>query len=225
METKSSTSASGWHRSARETERLIQQVIAERFGGDASLSYDGEKFLDPESAFQRLTQYAFAQGFAVVEIRRSEKEQRRTDACVHHGKPKNEHKLAGEPVRKDVFEKLNGVDDEGTRLRQRQGMSRQHECTFAVTVNRLKHRSGPLKGEHEAMWTFHQRKLNHCNHQPESNPFLYRENSAFHPGNALALEQATRHRAAKTPYRNHRRQAPPEGSAINKIGILQPWIR
>ncbi|KAA8905883.1 hypothetical protein FN846DRAFT_907241 [Sphaerosporella brunnea] len=117
-------SASGWHRSpaAPETERLIQQVIAESFGGDASIPYEGEKFSDPESALQRLKQYAFAQGFAVVEIQRSEKEQRRTYACVHYGKHKNKHKLTGEPVRKEIFQELNGVDDEGTRLRQRQGM-------------------------------------------------------------------------------------------------------
>jgi hypothetical protein len=56
METKSSIS--GWHRSlaAPETERLIQQGIDESFSGDASLPYEGEKFLVSEKACQRLKQ-------------------------------------------------------------------------------------------------------------------------------------------------------------------------
>jgi hypothetical protein len=51
------------------TEALIQPVIAEKFGGcgNCSIPETGDQYIDPESAFARVQQYAFFHGFAVVE--------------------------------------------------------------------------------------------------------------------------------------------------------------
>jgi hypothetical protein len=49
------------------TETVIQQVIAGQFGGECSLPDDREVFSDHINAFQRVQQYAFANGFAITE--------------------------------------------------------------------------------------------------------------------------------------------------------------
>jgi len=71
------------------TEALIQQVIAEEFAGQVELPETGVQFSDASTAFQRVQQYAFANGFAVVETQWDPQQQRRVYSCVHYGKPAN----------------------------------------------------------------------------------------------------------------------------------------
>jgi hypothetical protein len=123
-----------------ETEILIKQVIKD-FGGPAActLPEDKEVFSHHEAAFERVQRYAFANGFAVVETqvcimlarmgiplgnnfaKVDKKKHCRVFSCVHYGKPPNKRKLTSDAVKKEVFEKMGGNDEEGRHLRQRQG--------------------------------------------------------------------------------------------------------
>jgi hypothetical protein len=103
-----------------ETELLIQQVIEEKFGGVSELPSDEEQFSHPESAFALVQQYAFANGFAVVQTQKEK--HRRVFSCVHYGKPPNKRKITSDAVSKEYFMEMGGVDTTGNKLRQRQGM-------------------------------------------------------------------------------------------------------
>jgi hypothetical protein len=50
------------------------------------------------------------------------KQQRRVYSCVHYGKPANNRKITPNAVRKEIFNEMDGVDGNGTTLRQRQGL-------------------------------------------------------------------------------------------------------
>jgi hypothetical protein len=65
-----------------ETEALIQQVIQQQFNGDCELPETGDKFSHHESAFAKVQQYAFANGFAVVESQWDPKQHRRVYFCA-----------------------------------------------------------------------------------------------------------------------------------------------
>jgi hypothetical protein len=108
---------------APATEALIKQVIDENFGGPAActLPEDKEVFSHHEAAFERVQRYAFANGFAVVESQVDKRAHRRVFSCVHYGKPANKRKLTGDAVRKEIFEQMDGKDEKGRGLRQRQG--------------------------------------------------------------------------------------------------------
>jgi hypothetical protein len=103
------------------TEFLIQEAI-KAFGGAIDLPAEGEQFSDAESAFKHVQQYAFANGFAVVQTQKDEKKQIRVFSCVHYGKGANKRKLTGDAIRKEVYNELDGVDDKGNKLCQRQGL-------------------------------------------------------------------------------------------------------
>ncbi|KAF8537633.1 hypothetical protein BDD12DRAFT_982030 [Trichophaea hybrida] len=92
------------------------------FGSAIDLPAEGEQFSDAESAFKRVQQYAFANGFAAVQTQKNEKMQIRVLSCVHYGKSANKRKLTGDAVRKEVYNELDGVDDKENKLRQRQGL-------------------------------------------------------------------------------------------------------
>jgi hypothetical protein len=116
---------------------------------------------------------------------------------------------------------MDGVDEEGQALRQQQGLvcgladkvtghllisfvgyTRQSQCMFAVTIKRLCYRSGEHKGERMAMWTVKQQNLSH-NHRLEANPLLYPEHAHLHPGNIIAISDATKSRNRKGTYRQY----------------------
>lgn len=117
-------------------------MIAEEFARQVELPETGVQFSDTSTAFQRVQQYAFATGFAVVETQWDPQQQRRVYSCVHYGKPANRRKITVDTVRKEIFEEMSGVDSEGSRLRQRQGMVRAKALKCAATMS--KHMSGPL---------------------------------------------------------------------------------
>ncbi|KAA8892662.1 hypothetical protein FN846DRAFT_896661 [Sphaerosporella brunnea] len=99
---------------------LSNQVIEEKFGGVSELPSDEEQFSHPESAFGLAQQYAFANGFAVVQTQK--RKHRRVFSCVHFGKPPNKRKITGDAGSKKYFMEMDGVDTTGNKLRQRQGM-------------------------------------------------------------------------------------------------------
>jgi hypothetical protein len=105
------------------TRSLIQSVIKQRFGGQIAMPQEGEQFDTSEDAFQRVQQYAFASGFAVVQTQIDLKNERRVFSCVHSGKTKDTHKLLDSTgiVSKETFEELGGLDDDGKKLRLREG--------------------------------------------------------------------------------------------------------
>jgi hypothetical protein len=105
------------------TEALIRQVIDDKFGGSAActLPEDKEVFSDHEAAFERVQRYAFATGFAIVESQVDKIAHRRVFSCVHHGKPANKRKRTAEPVRKEIFDEMEGRDEKAQSLRQRTG--------------------------------------------------------------------------------------------------------
>jgi hypothetical protein len=86
---------------SEDTEQLIAQVVQSTFGGwdKCKLPDTGAQFSHPESAFARIQQYAFVQGFAVVQ---TQKEQhRRVFSCVHYGKPPNKRKITSDAVSRE----------------------------------------------------------------------------------------------------------------------------
>ncbi|KAF8538416.1 hypothetical protein BDD12DRAFT_806168 [Trichophaea hybrida] len=95
---------------------LIQQVTAGQFGGECSLPDDREVFSDHITAFQRVQQYAFADGFAITESQHCW-----VFSCVHHRKSGNKHNITDKVVRKEIFLEMGGKDEEGATLRQRKG--------------------------------------------------------------------------------------------------------
>jgi hypothetical protein len=105
-----------------ETEALIPQVIQEQFNGDCELPETGDKVGHHESAFAKVQQYTFANGFVMVESQWDPKKHRRVYSCVHFGKPKNWRKLQGEAVSRETYDALDGATENGERLRLRQGM-------------------------------------------------------------------------------------------------------
>jgi hypothetical protein len=72
------------------TKALIEDVLRTFAIGGADLPAERHQFSDAASAFQQFRQYAFSQGFAVVETQKGEKRQLRVFSCVHHGKGKNQ---------------------------------------------------------------------------------------------------------------------------------------
>ena len=54
---------------------------------------DGEQYLWPNHILDRLQDYAFTQGFAVVILSGSQKKGRMRFGCIHHGKPRDTRKI------------------------------------------------------------------------------------------------------------------------------------
>jgi hypothetical protein len=100
---------------------LIKQVIDGQFGGPAActLSEDKTVFSHHEKAFERVQNYAFTNGFAVVESQVDRKKHCRVFSCVQYGKPSNKRNLTNDAVKKDIFEEMEGKGGEGRNLRQR----------------------------------------------------------------------------------------------------------
>lgn len=97
------------------TEALIQQVTV-TFYGNGQQPLEGESFGNPETTFTRVKEYDFVIGFAIVE---SQTETYRwVYCCVHRGKTQNTRKLTADT---EVFKIMDGEDECGTTLRQRQG--------------------------------------------------------------------------------------------------------
>ncbi|KAL7268826.1 hypothetical protein RUND412_008537 [Rhizina undulata] len=99
-------------------EGLIEQVIRDNFNKEYKLPAAGDQFTDHYSAFQRVQQFAFANGFAVVEAQ--VKSNRRVFSCVHYGKSANKRNLESNAVPVEVFEELGGIDESSKILRLRQ---------------------------------------------------------------------------------------------------------
>ncbi|KAF8242742.1 hypothetical protein K440DRAFT_638551 [Wilcoxina mikolae CBS 423.85] len=177
-----------------ETEALIQQVIAE---ASCDLPLQGKEFTHYDSAFACVQRFAFANGFAVVETQYDAKQQRRVYSCVHHGKPANTRKITPNAVRKEIFNEMD--------VTRPVIQTRQVECKWAVTLTRLCYRKGPLKGDRMPEWTFKYRNLSHNNHDLEANPFVYHEHFSRHPGNSIAIHNATKNRSTGLSYRQHMR--------------------
>jgi len=114
------------------TKVLIEDVLRTFAIGGADLPAEGHQFSDAASAFQRFQQYAFSEGFAVVETQKDEMLQLRVFSCVHYGKGKNKRKLTGDAVRKEIYQEMDGVDEKGQALRQQQGLV----CGLADKVTR-----------------------------------------------------------------------------------------
>ncbi|KAA8914363.1 hypothetical protein FN846DRAFT_885980 [Sphaerosporella brunnea] len=96
-----------------DNESLIKQVIQAQLNGDCELRETGHKFSNHESAFAKVQQYAFANGFDVVETQWDPKQHRRAYSCVHFGKPKNWRKLQGEALSRETFGALDGATANG----------------------------------------------------------------------------------------------------------------
>lgn len=54
---------------------------------------DGEQYLWPNQILNRLQDFAFTKGFAVVTLSGSQTKGRMRFGCVHHGKPRDTRKL------------------------------------------------------------------------------------------------------------------------------------
>jgi hypothetical protein len=65
------------------------------------------------------------------------------------------------------------------------------------------------------LWTLKHRNINH-NHPLESNPFNYMEHCKLHPGNEIAVIDATKHRGLKTSYRRYLRAQDPTARQLSK---------
>jgi len=86
---------------------------------------------------------------------------------------------------------------------------------FAVTIKRLCYRSGELKGERMAMWTLKHRNLSHT-HRLEANPLLYPEHAHLHPGNIIAISDATKSRNRKGTYRQYLHAQDPKARQLSE---------
>ncbi|KAF8442789.1 hypothetical protein BDZ91DRAFT_787249 [Kalaharituber pfeilii] len=113
---------------------------------------DGEAYLRPNIAMDRLQDFAFTKGFAVVTLSGSQKKGRMRFGCIHHGKPRDTRKL-------DI--------DDSKVLRKRRTNTNAQQCPWAVTiVLRANVDSGT------DIWTLRISNKGH-NHPLAPNPLIY----------------------------------------------------
>ncbi|KAF8466130.1 hypothetical protein BDZ91DRAFT_782999 [Kalaharituber pfeilii] len=80
----------------KELVSVVIKVVEEMPEIHCEEPMDGEQYAWPNMALDRLQDYAFTKGFAVVTLSGSEKKGRIRYGCVHHGKPRDTRKLDAE---------------------------------------------------------------------------------------------------------------------------------
>ncbi|KAF8457102.1 hypothetical protein BDZ91DRAFT_786041 [Kalaharituber pfeilii] len=104
----------------KELVSVVIKVVEEMPELHCEEPMDGEQYAWPNMALDRLQDYAFTKGFAVVTLSGSEKKGRIRYGCVHHGKPRDTRKLEAE-------------DSEVQRRRQTNTQAK--ECLWAISIN------------------------------------------------------------------------------------------
>ena len=111
---------------------LIEDILHTFAMGSADLPAKGHQFSDSASAYQWFEQSAFFQELAVVDTQKEGKCLLGVFSCMHYGHGKNIPKHTRVTEQKQIYSKMDGVDEKEQALRQQQRLV----CGLADQVRR-----------------------------------------------------------------------------------------
>lgn len=139
---------------------------------------DGEQYPWPNIILDRLQDFAFTKGFAVVTLSGSQNKGRMRFGCVHHGKPRDTRK----------------IDNSDTSLkRKRQTTTLAKDCNWAVNCILKEDESGV------GQWILSVSERLHS-HPLAPNPLVYIQHKRRNEDYQQAIAQAIHHRQAGLSY-------------------------
>ena len=95
---------------------------------------DGERYPWPNFILDRLQDFAFTKGFAIVTLSGSQQKGRMRYGCVHHGKPRDTRKLDNPQTSKGIYCVCSvNPDTYNVIVRKRQTTTLAKGCDWAVT--------------------------------------------------------------------------------------------